>query len=104
MEQLVKKTTTIMIADGNRLRRYSSPSEVPADLRRRLQQAVLGPNAETLLITNEKGRELLEAQEGPVKARMGVRRVGPMSLWRTAWEVFLVVSLVVCICLLALRQ
>jgi hypothetical protein len=51
------KTRSILIAnrDGNRL--YTSPDQIPADLRRPLEKALDHEWATTIIIADENGRE-----------------------------------------------
>jgi hypothetical protein len=57
MQRLTVKTSTIFIAKGGRTRVYHSVDEVPAKLRRQLEESTNGFNSATILIADRKGRE-----------------------------------------------
>ena len=55
------RTRAILIAAGRLRRVYSSPAEVPPDLRRPLEKALGGELTATIVIADERGRaEALE--------------------------------------------
>ena len=53
----VVKTSTVRVAAGDEDRVYYSLDEVPPEVRRKIQQALQGPDAETIVIADERGRE-----------------------------------------------
>ena len=53
----VLKTSTILIAAGEKRSIYRSVKEVPAGLRRRLLKSTNGLNSATILIADRRGRE-----------------------------------------------
>lgn len=55
------KTSTVRIAAGETDQVYRSVDDLPPDLRRQLQRAINSPEAETILIADEKGREQIFA-------------------------------------------
>jgi hypothetical protein len=59
MEKLTAKSSTIFIATSDATRIYRSVREVPAELRRRLQESTSGANSATILIADKRGREEL---------------------------------------------
>ena len=59
MDRLMAKTSTIFIATGDETRVYRSVREVPATLRKKLQQSTNGINSATILIADRRGREEL---------------------------------------------
>ena len=59
------KSRTIVIASGEDMQVYRSEAEVPADLRKTLDECTKGANAATILIADRKGREeLMRAIQG----------------------------------------
>ena len=68
MARLTARTSTIFIATGStgtQTRVFRSVHEVPAALRRRLQQSTNGINSATILIADRRGREeLVRALQG----------------------------------------
>jgi hypothetical protein len=53
----IVKASSVRVAAGETDEVYSSLDDLPADLRRQLQRALNGPESETILIADEKGRE-----------------------------------------------
>jgi hypothetical protein len=65
MHRVTVKTSTIFIAKGGRTRVYRSVSEVPARLRKELEDSTNGFNSATILIADRRGREeILRALNG----------------------------------------
>ena len=65
MARITTKTSTVFIATADHTRVYKSVAEVPAHLRRRLQQSTNGINSATILIADRRGREeLVRALQG----------------------------------------
>jgi hypothetical protein len=64
-ERMTVKRSTIFISVGNRTEVFGSVEEVPAPLRRKLQETTQGINSATILIADRKGREeILRALQG----------------------------------------
>lgn len=65
---LTARSSTIFIAHGEKTHVYRSLEEIPAPLRRKLQQTTRGINSATILIADKRGREelvrALQAQPG----------------------------------------
>ncbi len=57
MPRLTVKSSTIFISVGSKTRVYRSVEEVPARLRKRLEQSTNGINSATILIADRRGRE-----------------------------------------------
>src|ERR1700742_3277266 len=57
MHRVTVKTSTIFIAKGGKTRVYHSVDDVPAKLRRQLEESTNGFNSATILIADRKGRE-----------------------------------------------
>ena len=57
MNKVTVKTSTIFIAKGGRTQVYRSVSEVPARLRKELEDSTNGFNSATILIADRRGRE-----------------------------------------------
>ena len=57
MERYRKRTSTIIIAMGDKTQCYRSLKEVPASLRRKIASTTSGGNCATLLIADENGQE-----------------------------------------------
>src|SRR5271169_6365105 len=65
MHKVTVKTSTIFIAKGGRTRVYQSVDEVPAKLRRQLEESTNGFNSATILIADRRGRaEIVRALNG----------------------------------------
>jgi hypothetical protein len=65
MEKLTAKSSTIFIATSDATRVYRSVRDVPAHLRRRLEESTSGTNSATILIADKRGREeLVRALQG----------------------------------------
>jgi hypothetical protein len=65
MHRVTVKTSTIFIAKGGRTRVYQSVDEVPAKLRRQLEESTNGFNSATILIADRRGRaEIVRALNG----------------------------------------
>ena len=65
MDRLTVKTSTIFISVGSKTKVYRSVDDVPAKLRRKLQESTTGINAATILIADRKGREeIVKALQG----------------------------------------
>jgi hypothetical protein len=57
MERVTIKTSTIFIAKAGKTQVFSSVNEVPAKLRKELEQSTNGFNSATILIADRRGRE-----------------------------------------------
>jgi hypothetical protein len=60
MQRVTVKTSLVLIATGaerEKYRIYRSVRDVPPALRRRLLESTTGPNADTLVIVDQRGRE-----------------------------------------------
>src|SRR3954447_11732120 len=65
MALLTAKRSTIFIADAKGIQVFSSVSEVPLPLRRKLQETTRSTNSATILIADRQGREeLVRALQG----------------------------------------
>ena len=49
----------IFVSTGQRTRVFRSIDDVPADLRRKLNDNIAGPNCRTLIVADRRGREYL---------------------------------------------
>ncbi len=100
MDRLTIKSSTIFIATGDKTSVYRSMDEVPAPLRKKLQESTNGINAATILIADRRGREeivraiqgLPNSIRGRLTSTLGAAR-RPEVLkkldWRTALELVL---------------
>jgi hypothetical protein len=59
MTRLTARSSTIFIAIGEDTRVYRSVSEIPPELRRKLQESTQSMNSATILIADKRGREEL---------------------------------------------
>jgi hypothetical protein len=57
MPRVTVKTSTIFISVGDKTRVFRSVEEVPAQLRKKLEQSTNGINSATILIADRRGRE-----------------------------------------------
>lgn len=65
MNRVTVKTSTIFIAKGDKTRVYRSVSEVPAPLRKELEESTNSFNSATILIADRRGRqEIVRALNG----------------------------------------
>lgn len=65
MTKLTARSSTIFIATGNKTKVYHSLSEVPPELRRKLDDSTKGTHSATILIADRRGREeLVRALQG----------------------------------------
>jgi hypothetical protein len=65
MNRVTVKTSTIFIAKGGKTRVYRSVSEVPAPLRKELEESTNSFNSATILIADRRGRqEIVRALNG----------------------------------------
>ena len=62
MERIVQKFSIVFISRGERTEIFHSVEEIPEDVRRRIARTARASQVETLLIANEKGRELLQTE------------------------------------------
>jgi hypothetical protein len=85
------KTSSIRVAAGERDQLYRSIEELPPELRRKLRQAISGPQAETIIIADQRGRDEIfpvitgQAPEQQKKARaawLPVRLAAALWNWR----------------------
>ena len=53
------RTSSVRVAAGDSDQVFQSVEDLPPSLRRQLQQAISGPDAETIVIADERGREQL---------------------------------------------
>lgn len=103
MERLTIKSSTIFISVGNSTNVYRSMDEVPAPLRKKLQESTNGLNAATILIADRRGREeIVRAIQGlpdGVKSRLasslGGKAPAPARKWsqRLDWRTWLEILL-----------
>jgi len=59
MAILTARSSMIFIATGDKTRVYRSVDDVPAKLKRKLQETTAGMNSATILIADKRGREEL---------------------------------------------
>ena len=65
MTHLTARSSTIFVGAGETTKVYRSLSELPPQLRRRLQESTQGVNSATILIADKRGREeLVRALQG----------------------------------------
>jgi len=57
MSRVTLKSSTIFISVGNKTEVYRSVEDVPAPLRKKLEQSTNGINSATILIADRKGKE-----------------------------------------------
>jgi len=103
MDRVTVKTSTIFVSVGEETHVYRSMGEVPAPLRKKLEQSTTGINAATILIADKNGREeivrairgLPTGLEGHVKTSLRSNAPAP-PLWKNwnAWLELLLPGLV----------
>jgi len=84
---LVMKTSAVMIAAGGERQVYPSVNDVPANLRKMLQDSTSGVNSATILIADRRGKEeiakALERVAEPAAAQPGNPSLRILGLsWR----------------------
>jgi hypothetical protein len=95
MDRVTVKTSTIFVSVGEETHVYRSLGEVPAPLRKKLEQSTTGINAATILIADKNGREeivrairgLPTGLEGHVKTALRPNAPEP-SRWKN-WNAWL---------------
>jgi hypothetical protein len=77
MTRLTARSSTIFIATGAKTRVYRSVSDIPPELRRKLQDSTRSMNSATILIADKRGQqELLRALQGrPANLQRGVAEI-----------------------------
>jgi len=84
---VVMKTSAVLIAAGGERQVYRSVAEVPASLRKILQDSTNGSNSATILIADRRGKEEIAkalervSESVPEPAEVPVRRMLGLS-WR----------------------
>src|SRR3954470_10273516 len=94
MDTVTVKSSTIFISIGKRTKIYRCVEDVPATLRKRLEQSTSGMNSATILIADRNGREeLVRSIQGlpsGVRTRVGANRnaqvAAPSSPGRKFWN------------------
>ncbi len=61
MERIVHKLSVVYVSTGEQIEIYRSFEEMPEDLRQKLIRTARTTQVNTLVIANDKGREILEA-------------------------------------------
>lgn len=77
MTRLTARSSTIFIATGAKTRVYRSVTDIPPELRRKLQDSTRSMNSATILIADKRGQqELLRAlQARPANLQRGVAEI-----------------------------
>ena len=101
METSTYKTSTIFVSTGQRTRVFRSIDEVPAALRKKLNDNIAGPNCRTLIVADRRGREYLfralkraTAHAGPVNACQTARGRGLITRWTDVRDYWLEIGLI----------
>ncbi len=66
----VFKTASVRVAAGDQDQVYGSIEEVPPQVRQKMEQALSGPHAETIVIADERTREAFQAPAGQRSRRV----------------------------------
>jgi hypothetical protein len=82
MQRIVQKFSIVYLAEGEKTEVYRSLVEVPEDARKRLSRMARTSKVETLLIANERGRQMLESGGLPNAKQhtAGIRLSTPMKV------------------------
>lgn len=101
METTTYKTSTIFVSTGQRTRVFRSIEEVPAALRKKLNDNIGGPNSRTLIVADRRGREYLfralkhaTSQAAAAESRHSFRDRESISRWRVFREYWLEIGLI----------
>ena len=101
METSTYKTSTIFVATGQQTRVFRSIDDVPASLRKKLNENIAGPNCRTLIVADRRGREYLfralkraSAQDRPVSASQPARVRRLVTRWSDLRDCWLEVGLI----------
>ncbi|MBI3680660.1 MAG: hypothetical protein HY235_09710 [Acidobacteria bacterium] len=65
MERIVQRFSVVYVTSGRKTKVFRSLEEMPEDLRQKLIRTARTSHVDTLIIANEKGRELLQSQGLP---------------------------------------
>lgn len=65
MERIVQKFSVVYVATAEKTEIFRSIEEMPEDIRLRLVRAARSSQVDTLVIANEKGREMLQSEGWP---------------------------------------
>src|SRR5262245_4914264 len=81
--RIVQKFSVVYIAHGSNTQVYRSVDEIPADLRKKLVHIERSSHVDTLVIANEKGRELLQVEgwKKPEPSRPAPPLISPALRW-----------------------
>jgi len=82
MQRMVHKFSIVYLAEGEKTEVYRSLVEVPEDARKRLSRLARTSKVETLLIANERGRQMLEngGLQNQAQKQAGIRLSMPMKI------------------------
>lgn len=61
MERVTQKLSVVYVATGEKLEVFRSIEEMPSELREKLVRVARTSHMDTLVIANEKGREMLQS-------------------------------------------
>jgi hypothetical protein len=99
MSRVTLKSSTIFISVGNKTEVYRSVNDVPAPLRKQLEQSTSGIHSATILIADRKGKEeIVRAVRGlPSGLRSSLRTEAagdaPVAGWRTVGQYWIEILL-----------
>lgn len=96
MEIKTFRTSSILIATGGKARVYKSRSEMAPELRQEMQRTLNSPNAATILIADQRGRDeilkllrgepsALRGTTGAMRRRVGAGPVAPLRAVLPEW-------------------
>ncbi|MCZ2146776.1 MAG: hypothetical protein LC126_03265 [Bryobacterales bacterium] len=81
MERIVQKFSIVYISRGEKTEVFHSVEELPEELKKRIARTARGSQVETLLIANEKGREMLQTEGWGKKEEARGGRLTPRMRW-----------------------
>ena len=79
MQRVTLKTSTIFISKGSKTRVYRSVQDVPAQLRRELEDSTNGFNSATILIADRRGREEIRRALGGLPSDLRSRLASTLN-------------------------
>lgn len=79
MERVKQKLFVVYIASGDKTEVFRSIEDMPDSLRQKLVRVARTSQIDTLVIANEKGREMLQAEGLAKQARQAAPASNPLS-------------------------
>lgn len=97
MPRMVHKFSVVYVSTGDKTEVFRSVEAIPQDVRRHIARTARSSQVETLVIANEKGRELLQSQgwNRPDGPRSSLPSLSPLLRWSIVGLLTAAVGLIV---------